>query len=86
MWEQARIWGCKGYFDRISPNVPEKRLRDKLSLYKFSVAVGTSRFPLSSCHRLENRKCMQDYCQKLAGTRGLSIFLTVRNLGVPFAF
>jgi len=39
------VWGCKGYFARISPNLAKKtfkRSHDKRSHYKFSIAVGTS--------------------------------------------
>jgi len=51
---QAILLGCKGYFSQISLHLPQKLSCDKLSPYKFSVAVGTLYFPLPSCHRLEN--------------------------------
>ena len=52
----ACIFGrCKGYFSQISLNMPEKILCDKVSLYKFSVPVGTIYFP-PSFHIVENRK------------------------------
>jgi len=37
--EQVIFWGCKKFFVRFSPNLPEKLLCDKRSPYKFSVAV-----------------------------------------------
>jgi len=47
------LLGVQRTFARISPNLPEKLLCDKLSLYKFSVIVGTFYFPLLCCHRLD---------------------------------
>jgi len=46
----------KGYFAQIFLNLPQTILCNKRSPYKLSVVAGTLYFPLSSCHRLENRK------------------------------
>jgi len=51
-WEVKRIV----YPARIYPNLPEKILCDKFSLYKFSVVSDTFCFPPPCCHTLENRK------------------------------
>ena len=51
----GNLWREHIFFARISPHLPEKLLCDKLSPYKFSVAVGTL-YVLPYCHRLENRK------------------------------
>jgi len=48
--------GSKEYFARIFPNLPEKFSCDKISPYKFSVAIVALCFPLPCCHILENRK------------------------------
>jgi len=39
--------GCKRYFARISPNLSEKFLCSKLSLYKVSVSIGYSLYQSS---------------------------------------
>jgi len=48
--------GVQRIFCQNFPKFAEKLLCDKISPYKFSVAVGTFYFPLPSCHRLENGK------------------------------
>jgi len=46
---ESNLWGRKGYF-------PRKKLCNKFSPYKYSLAVGRLYFPLPCCHRLGNRK------------------------------
>jgi len=56
VWEQATFGGAKDILPEFPKFARKTSLSDKLSPYKFSVAVGALYLSLSSCYGLENRK------------------------------